>query len=181
MPLRNCRGTTWEVASAADPDGGEGAFVWRLSFAEVTGTAPFSAFPGVDRTITLVEGGPLHLTVDGTARTLRPHEPFAFPGEAQVESVADASSVDFNVMVLRGRLEASVVGHVVAPGAGPLVVEPDEEAFVVVLGGAVTVADGTAVTARPRDVVRAGDRPLEVTGDGVVEVVRLSRPGGGRS
>jgi environmental stress-induced protein Ves len=178
VPWRNGLGATWEVASAPDPAAdGPGAFLWRLSFAEVTGTAPFSAFPGVDRTITLVQGGPLRLGVDGVARELRLHEPFAFAGEARVESVAEAPSIDFNVMVLRGRLRASVVTHVVAPGADPLVAEPGPRTFVVVLDGAVAVVDGAAgaaLDAVPRDVVRVGDRPLQVTGTGVVQVVRLS-------
>lgn len=176
VPWRNGRGTTWEVASAADPAAGRpGAFLWRLSFAEVTGVAPFSAFPGIDRTITLVEGGPLRLTVDGAPRELRLHEPFAFPGEARVESVAEAASIDLNVMVLRDHVEAAVASHVVDPGRGPLVVAGDEEQIVVVLDGAVTIADGSsACDAGPRDVVRAADQPLEVTGSGVVQVVRLS-------
>ena len=64
QPWKNGAGLTREIAfggaSAAD-------FDWRLSVAEVVRDAPFSAFPGIDRCITLLRGAGMHLrAVDGS-------------------------------------------------------------------------------------------------------------------
>lgn len=57
-------------------------FDWRVSVADVDRPGPFSALPGVDGVIVLLEGSGLVLTVDGREQVLRPLEPFAFSGDA---------------------------------------------------------------------------------------------------
>ncbi|MGR7000643.1 HutD/Ves family protein [Yinghuangia aomiensis] len=61
-PWRNGGGETREVAAEPSADGG---FAWRVSIATIAQDGPFSAFPGVDRTITLLEGAGVHLVGDG--------------------------------------------------------------------------------------------------------------------
>ena len=57
---RNGAGWTRTVASAAHvADGGQPD--WRVSLAEISQGAPFSLFPGMDRTAVLVRGGPVRL------------------------------------------------------------------------------------------------------------------------
>lgn len=59
---KNGGGVTREIA--VFPEGaGMDDFVWRASLAEVAADGPFSAFPGIDRTITLAEGAGMDLTV----------------------------------------------------------------------------------------------------------------------
>jgi hypothetical protein len=55
-PWKNGLGRTRELA-VAPPGAGMDGFLWRVSVAEVDSAAPFSAFPGIDRTIVLLEGG----------------------------------------------------------------------------------------------------------------------------
>ncbi|WP_405056474.1 HutD family protein [Kribbella sp. NBC_01505] len=160
VPWKNGLGVTYEVAQSGDAD-----FDWRLSFAEVDRPGPFSSFPEVDRIITLVSGDQLELTMPGEAKqVLRPFEPFAFPGEAEVWAETSTATVNFNVMTRRGRTAAEVVCRRIAGQASI-----DTSGFLVVLEGSLTV-DGEVLG--PRDVVR--DPAVAVSGDAMVAVVALS-------
>jgi len=104
VPWKNGLGITREIAAA--PAGASmDAFLWRVSIADVDTASPFSRFPGIDRTIVLLEGDGFTMTLDGTrthALTV-PCEPFSFPGEAQVAvALAGGATRDFNLMVRRG-------------------------------------------------------------------------------
>lgn len=86
-------------------------FLWRVSIAEVTCAAPFSAFPGMDRTIALLEGAGFTMTLDGDRvhALTAPCAPFAFPGEARVEvRLAGGPTRDFNLMVRRSEASGAV-------------------------------------------------------------------------
>ena len=55
MKWKNGGGETAEIALF--PDGaGLGIFDWRISMARVESGGPFSTFPGVDRTLSILEG-----------------------------------------------------------------------------------------------------------------------------
>jgi environmental stress-induced protein Ves len=100
MPWRNGGGVTAEVARS--PEGGSDAdFDWRISFAEVSQSGPFSAFPGVDRTILLVSGPGMLLEFPDRSHALRPHEPFRFDGEEAVHCTISGPTRDLNVMTRR--------------------------------------------------------------------------------
>ena len=174
MPWRNGQGTTWEVAVAPDDAGG---FEWRLSFAAVSGETTFSAFPGVDRVLVLVDGERLLLDVEGAPRELVPFVPFVFRGEAAVTCVAPAPTVDFNVMTRRDRYDAMLDCHTLAPGEEhPLPpAGVGAEIFVVALAGTASVhaGDGSVVGLGPRDVARGAAGVL--VGDGTAAVVVLRR------
>src|SRR5665647_2813187 len=63
IPWRNGGGVTREVVASGGSDPQD--FDWRISIADVSQSGPFSAFPGVDRVITLVEGArPVDTTSD---------------------------------------------------------------------------------------------------------------------
>lgn len=109
MPWKNGQGLTEEVAAFPEGSGVEG-FDWRLSIAHVDSDGPFSPFPGIDRTIALLDGPGLFLDLpDGGCVALSPGgAPFSFPGEWAVSSRnAGGATVDLNVMTRRGRC-----GHV---------------------------------------------------------------------
>jgi environmental stress-induced protein Ves len=110
VPWRNGQGITREIA-AMPPGAGPDDFLWRVSLADVVGPAPFSRFPGVDRTIVLLDGAGFRMTMDGTRvhELTTPCAPFAFPGEAEVAvTLAGGPTRDFNLMLRRRRADGSV-------------------------------------------------------------------------
>jgi uncharacterized protein len=110
MPWRNGRGETAEVAIG--PAGATlGDFDWRVSMARVDGDGPFSIFPQTDRTLTVLRGDGMRLSVAGSAPVdmTRDSEPLAFPGDVAVEAALLGDTVtDLNVMTRRDRLKHSM-------------------------------------------------------------------------
>src|ERR1700753_2581801 len=82
MPWRNGGGVTYEVA-ASPADRGLTDFDWRISIAEVQAGGPFSAFAGIDRTIILIDGEWMALTVDGRRHRFGLRDPFRFDGDGE--------------------------------------------------------------------------------------------------
>ena len=102
QPWKNGGGVTWEIT--AHPAGaGLADFDWRISMAEVASDGPFSVFPGIDRTLTLLEGAGIVLDFAGAPVTLDPRAPpLSFPGEAPVTGrPIDGPIIDLNVMTRR--------------------------------------------------------------------------------
>jgi environmental stress-induced protein Ves len=123
VPWKNGGGTTREIVCL--PAGaGFDDFAWRASVATIAADGPFSVFPGVDRSITLLCGGGVHLrALDGDLdhRLDGPCEPFAFDGGRPVHAaLLDGESQDFNVMTRRGRCRAEVRGLRTQAALGPL-------------------------------------------------------------
>lgn len=166
QPWRNGGGQTRELA--AEP-GGHG-FAWRLSIADVDAGGPFSAFPGVDRVITLCDGPGMSLLVDGVEHELAPDEPFRFPGEAKTSCRISAPTRDLNVMTRRGTCTADMR---VVPAAGELVARPGETTFAVLLSGTATVESHVELHAL--DTLRLVPGTVcQIEGDGRLAVVRIT-------
>jgi len=111
QPWKNGAGLTREIAVA--PHGaGHADFDWRISLAEVTSDAPFSAFPGIDRCITLLRGAGMRLaSADGSVehRLDQPLAPFRFSGDLALHATLLAGACsDFNVMTRRGAWHTEV-------------------------------------------------------------------------
>lgn len=107
---KNGAGLTREIA-AGPPGAGMEGFDWRLSVAELEQDAPFSAFPGVDRCIVVLDGAGmvLHDAAGQVAQELRPLQPWHFAGEAVLSARLPAGPCrDFNVMTRRGRWRADL-------------------------------------------------------------------------
>ncbi|AKA37034.1 HutD family protein [Yersinia ruckeri] len=105
---RNGGGETREIACW--PVGGND-FGWRVSIATIEQNGPFSAFPGVDRSIMLLGGEGVRLySVDRIDHYLsKLYRPFSFPGDVPLEArLLGGSSQDFNVMTRRGCWQAGV-------------------------------------------------------------------------
>lgn len=80
------------------------AFAWRASIALVRVSGPFSHFPGIDRTIVLLDGVGMRLdSADWRADLKTAFEPVCFPGEIAVTcTLTEGPTRDFNLMVRRG-------------------------------------------------------------------------------
>ncbi|MFB6618037.1 HutD family protein [Streptomyces sp. NPDC085524] len=155
---KNGGGVTREIA--VFPEGaGMDDFVWRASLAEVAEDGPFSAFPGIDRTLTLAEGAGMDLMVGGQRRLV--DERFApqdFPGDEPTDCRLLAGPVvNLNVMHRRGAVEAATA---VVRGRLSRAVVSDETLLAVALEGGATVQVGRA----PALVLAPYDAVL-VTGD----------------
>ncbi len=121
MPWKNGAGSTMEIA-AHPPETGLDRFAWRVSLADVERDGPFSRFPGVDRTLVLVEGAGMRLRgSDGLAELTTPFVPHAFSGDDAIECTLVAGHCrDFNAMFRRGRARGQVAvlrngGAAIAP------------------------------------------------------------------
>ncbi|MYR45608.1 HutD family protein [Streptomyces sp. SID5910] len=170
-PWKNGGGVTSEVA--VHPEGaGTGDFAWRVSVADVAHSGPFSAFDGVDRIITVIDGPGMALTVDGTPHVVdAPYEPFAFPGDAVTECrLLGGPIVDFNVMVRRAGTTARVrierSDTAVRPGAGTRV-------LAVVLAGTALLHGASVRLGRLDAALFSGEDCDTIGVDGVLAVVEL--------
>ena len=79
-------------------------FHWRASIASLAANGEFSLFPGVERVITLLEGGEVTLEeANMFTHTLKQHQPFTFAGDKVVKAklTEGRMSLDFNIMTRR--------------------------------------------------------------------------------
>lgn len=110
-PWKNGGGVTREIA-CHPPSANMQDFDWRISIAHIARDGDFSVFAGLDRVITLLEGGGVHLSsTDGSVLHAldTPLQPFAFSGDAAVHGrLLNGDCHDFNVMTRRGVCQAEV-------------------------------------------------------------------------
>jgi len=127
VPWKNGGGVTREIVCR--PAGAAiGDFDWRVSIAAIVANGPFSAFPGIDRVITLLDGGGVRLrSRDGAIdhRLDTPLAPFAFAGELAIDAELLGDCRDLNVMTRRSACRARVQvaradGELPPAGAGLL-------------------------------------------------------------
>jgi environmental stress-induced protein Ves len=155
MPWRNGGGETVEIASEP-PQAGLTAFDWRVSIAQVARDGPFSRFPGVARTLVLLDGAGLRLDGANVHHTLaNRHAVLTLRGDDAVEcSLLEGAVRIFNVMVR-------------SPRPATVAIVTDSDVDVAADGLAIGyAARGTlAVTARAgRLVVKPGDAFIHATG-----------------
>jgi len=97
-PWKNGGGVTHQVAVWPD-DAGLDDFAWRVSLAELNEAGPFSPYPGISRSLLLLDGGPVALDIDGKAVTLVRHgAPLSFAGSANVSAHPESTALDAGVM-----------------------------------------------------------------------------------
>lgn len=110
-PWKNGGGVTREIA-CHPPSANIQDFDWRISIAHIARDGDFSVFTGVDRVITLLEGGGVQLSsADGSVMHAldTPLQPFAFSGDTEVHGrLLNGDCHDFNVMTRRGVCQAEV-------------------------------------------------------------------------
>lgn len=110
MPWKNGGGETAEIA--VHPAGASmDDFGWRVSMATVASDGPFSLFPSIDRTLTVLEGAGIRLDVQGlpTASLDPASEPFSFAADAAASAcLVQGPMIDLNVMTRRGHFAHTV-------------------------------------------------------------------------
>ena len=110
-PWKNGGGVTREIA-CHPPQAGMHNFDWRISIAHIASDGDFSVFTGVDRVITLLDGGGVQLSSadDSVLHVLdTPLQPFAFSGDVEVHGrLLDGDCHDLNVMTRRAVYQAEV-------------------------------------------------------------------------
>ena len=109
MPWKNGGGETAEIAISPDGSGVD-SFDWRISMARVDSDGPFSSVPGVDRTLTIIDGAGLQLSIDGVfVEVTAGSGPLAFRGDARTNATRIGGAVtDLNVMTRRQRFSHRV-------------------------------------------------------------------------
>jgi len=149
---RDCRATPWKNGGgstteiATEPSGASlDTFDWRISMARVAADGPFSAFPGIDRTLAVVKGSGLVLKIGcGAPVTLAcGSDPISFAGDIATSARLVAGEIiDLNVMTRRRRF-----GHQLRRVAQPASCDFDGNDIAIVLS-----LNGSATLASERDV-----------------------------
>jgi uncharacterized protein len=162
MPWKNGLGVTREVISQRASDG-SGGFDWRISLATVGASGPFSIFAGIDRTIAVLKGDGMQLTVDGRREPplLVDSPPFAFSGNAEVQAdCLSGETLDLNMMSRRGRFFHRMT-KIVVSDAQTLSL-PAETVAVVFRDEAFVAIDSLRSDVGLGDVLVGLDGPLEL-------------------
>lgn len=165
MPWKNGGGETLEIAVSPDCATLDD-FDWRVSMAKVERGGPFSAFPGVDRTLAVLEGDGIVLTI-GThppvTQTMS-HPPLPFDAGAVVHSQLCGGPVtDLNLMTRRGGRSHRMT--VLDPDQPQVVELHCQEAFLLAWNCSVCIeSDNAPVILSAGDVlfIRRPDRSFKI-------------------
>jgi environmental stress-induced protein Ves len=176
-------GLGWTTEIAAEPP--EGEWDWRISIATVDADSEFSRFPGIDRSLLVLDGAGMVLDVEGqgTFTLLADGPPLAFSGDVATSSRLLAGPTrDFNVMTRRG-----VVSHALSrqPLAGSLALvraaaslllihSVDGDVMIEPAGELAPTSGGLALA--PGDSAIVDDQPgVTLTGTATLVLVELRR------
>ena len=111
MPWKNGKGETVEIA-VFPADASINDFDWRISMATVAEDGPFSIFPGIDRTLAILDGNGMVLDVEGSSPVLltTASDPLAFPADIPVAARLEHGAItDLNVMTRRDGLAHTLI------------------------------------------------------------------------
>lgn len=162
MPWKNGGGTTTEIVVSPDAAGLD-EFDWRVSMACVAQDGPFSSFPGIDRTLSILEGEgiTLHVADRIPISLTKASEPLPFPADVPTHANLIAGPItDFNVMSRRTRVTHSVerlavLGSIeLAAGADATLVLCHE--------GRVQIGGVEGPTLGPLDTLNVGANPSAI-------------------
>ena len=187
QPWRNGGGVTRELAShsasksSAESPGPDGGWDWRVSIADVSKAGDFSAFLGMDRVLTVVEGELLLLSVDGAEHPLEKYRPFRFSGDAAAAGALPTGDIrDLNVITRTGVFKGytSIIelskkrAHPVFGGQLGILLQGQAS---VTAGAAGTPATEPTALARYDAVVGSDTGTPEILGRGFLAVVSIDR------
>jgi environmental stress-induced protein Ves len=168
---KNGLGWTTEIAVGT----GEGLWDWdwRISIATVDADSEFSSFPGIDRSLLVLDGAGMVLSVEGqgTFTLLADGPPLAFSGDVSTSSRLLAGPTrDFNVMTRRGVVSHTLSRHTLA---GSLVLG-HATTLVYSIEGDARIVENQELRLEPGDSVVLDDqRGATLTGDAKLVLVEL--------
>lgn len=166
LPWKDGGGTTIEVTRS--PEGSSlDDFDWRISMARVAAAGTFSRFDDVDRSLVVLGGGALALSVSGRAPVQidTSSAPLHFPGDVSVAAALPSGPVDdFNAMTRRGRFR-HLLSRLRADKSVRVTLLGDSLVLVVVAGEAEARQGSTRVRLGARDAL------IVVRGEDAVELV----------
>jgi environmental stress-induced protein Ves len=164
-------GLGWTSEIAVDPPEGEWDF--RISIAEVDADSEFSRFPGVDRSLLVLDGAGMVLEVEGqgTSTLTASGPPLAFPGDVATSSRLIAGPTrDFNVMTRRGAVTHTLRRCTLA---GSLALGQATKHVIYSIEGHALVGDERLASG---DSVLVGDQAgVTLTGSAKLVLVQLHR------
>ncbi|AMM34405.1 HutD family protein [Sinomonas atrocyanea] len=182
---RNGGGTTVEIARGGVPAGDRQDspedWDWRLSIAEVERAGQFSAFEGMDRVLTVIEGELLVLTVDGREHGLERYRPLRFDGAAPANAALPTGPIrDLNLITRRGACSGYVTilelskkrALPLGPGQLGVLLQGDAVAALHGDAGGAAADDGATPLAR-YDTLVGGEPAPTVSGRGFLAVVSV--------
>ncbi|WP_373389150.1 HutD family protein [Pseudomonas alcaligenes] len=161
-PWKNGGGSTRQLAIAPAAAGLDD-FAWRISCARVSGAGPFSAFPGIQRSLALLEGELLLQRQSGTTTLRAGGEALDFPGEEAISATPLAGEVfDLNLMSRRDEWQ-QVLRSLQLHGEMPLA-ELAEVRLLLCSAGMLRVRlqDGREFALRPHQALLLNDEPGEL-------------------
>jgi environmental stress-induced protein Ves len=132
MPWANGRGTSYEIASDRNE---AGEWAWRLAMAPVNEDGPFSRIECVNRSLAVVEGAGMLLSVDRKKLQCLPMQVVQFRGDAITQAtLTEGPIMDINLMVRRKKAdgEMEIVSNAGLLNGASLVVAIDGSAQVMV-------------------------------------------------
>lgn len=172
MPWKNGMGSTTEIAihpAQATLDD----FDWRISMAQVASDGPFSAFAAIDRTLLVLEGNGLDLSVAGQpTKRIDAETIHSFPGDAPTSAtLVDGAITDLNVMSRRNTVSHDVQRIKLARRQDFMI--SAQTIFVVEHGEMEVVAPRSRVALRARDafIVDASTPALTLNGADTTRII----------
>ncbi|MDW9416237.1 HutD family protein [Sinorhizobium meliloti] len=147
MPWKNGGGETVEIA--VSPDRATIAdFDWRISMATVATNGAFSIFPGIDRTLSILEGSGMTLAIEGRQPKLltTSDTPLTFPADVPTSAtLVDGPVTDLNVMTRRQALKHRV-RRIHVEGSQPVTTSARDLVLFCHLGSVALVTEGVSAT-----------------------------------
>jgi uncharacterized protein len=167
-PWKNGGGTTTEIA--VFPAGSDfETFGWRVSAAQVARGGPFSAFPGIDRKLAILQGR-MSLEIAGLGSIdLSPDSPLVqFSGDAATSAtVLQGPVMDLNVMTRRGAFSSRMTRQ------GPEdIIDPVAVTLLFALGPARLAQDGREISLAQYDtaILEPGGGAIRLAGADIYRI-----------
>ena len=167
MPWANGRGTSYEITSDRIESG---EWTWRLAMAPVNEDGPFSRIECVNRSLAVVEGAGMLLSVDRKKLQCLPMQVVRFRGDAITEAtLTDGPIMDINLMVRRKEADGEIA---IISDAGVL----EGASIVVAVGGSARVKCGdSTIDLERHDSILECDAETVSLISGTVCVVSVKR------